>query len=138
MWQLSIRSKIILVLLLTGLACLAAGAIIGYRAGDAALRQSVETGTAPNVRLGVRLSSDALRPDKLEAYPTCAPAPSRFRIGSTIDQIVETRTTRRRIVRFSFRPRQQIDPLAFLYLADLSGLMRPGHGIGTNKCSSNH
>src|SRR6266853_2120026 len=42
MWQLSIRSKIILILLLTGLACLAAGAIIGYRAGDAALRQSVE------------------------------------------------------------------------------------------------
>ncbi len=42
MWQLSIRSKIILVLLLTGLACLAAGAIIGYRAGNAALRQSVK------------------------------------------------------------------------------------------------
>ena len=42
MWQLSIRSKIILILLLTGLGCLAAGAIIGYRAGDAALRQSVE------------------------------------------------------------------------------------------------
>jgi methyl-accepting chemotaxis protein len=42
MWQLSIRSKIILVLLLTGLACLAAGAIIGYRAGNAALWQSVK------------------------------------------------------------------------------------------------
>lgn len=42
MCQLSIRSKIILLLLLTGLACLAAGAIIGYRAGNAALRQSVE------------------------------------------------------------------------------------------------
>jgi class 3 adenylate cyclase len=42
MWQLSIRSKIILILLLTGLGCLAAGAIIGYRAGDAALKQSVE------------------------------------------------------------------------------------------------
>jgi hypothetical protein len=42
MWQLSIRSKIILILLLTGLGCLAAGAIIGYRPGDAALRQSVE------------------------------------------------------------------------------------------------
>jgi class 3 adenylate cyclase len=42
MWQLSIRSKIILILLLTGLTCLAAGAIIGYRAGDAALKQSVE------------------------------------------------------------------------------------------------
>jgi len=42
MWQLSIRSKIILVLLLTGLACLAAGAIIGCRAGNAALRQSVK------------------------------------------------------------------------------------------------
>jgi class 3 adenylate cyclase len=42
MWQLSIRSTIILILLLTGLACLAAGAIIGYRAGNAALRQSVE------------------------------------------------------------------------------------------------
>jgi class 3 adenylate cyclase len=41
MWQLSIRSKIILVLLLTGLACLAAGAIIGYLAGEAALTQSV-------------------------------------------------------------------------------------------------
>ena len=42
MWQLSIRSKIILVLLLTGLACLAAGAVIGYLAGEAALTQSVE------------------------------------------------------------------------------------------------
>ena len=42
MWQLSIRSKIILVLLLTGLACLAAGGLIGYRAGEAALTQSVE------------------------------------------------------------------------------------------------
>jgi hypothetical protein len=42
MWQLSIRSKIILTLLLTGLACLAAGAIIGYRAGEAALTRSVE------------------------------------------------------------------------------------------------
>src|SRR5580693_1754210 len=42
MWQLSIRSKIILTLLLTGLACLAAGAIIGYRAGQTALTRSVE------------------------------------------------------------------------------------------------
>jgi hypothetical protein len=42
MWQLSIRSKIILVLLLTGLACLAAGALIGYLAGEAALTQSIE------------------------------------------------------------------------------------------------
>jgi len=42
MWQLSIRSKIILTLLLTGLACLAAGSIIGYRAGETALTQSVE------------------------------------------------------------------------------------------------
>jgi class 3 adenylate cyclase len=42
MWQLTIRSKIILILLLTGLTCLAAGAIIGYRAGNAALRRSVE------------------------------------------------------------------------------------------------
>ena len=42
MWQLTIRSKIILVLLFTGLACLAAGGIIGYRAGEAALMQSVE------------------------------------------------------------------------------------------------
>jgi class 3 adenylate cyclase len=42
MWQLSIRSKIILVLLLTGLVCLAAGAVIGYRAGEAALTQSVD------------------------------------------------------------------------------------------------
>jgi len=42
MWQLSIRSKIILILLLTGLTCLAAGAIIGYLAGEAALTQSVE------------------------------------------------------------------------------------------------
>jgi len=42
MWQLSIRSKIILILLLTGLACLAAGTIIGYLAGEAALTQSVE------------------------------------------------------------------------------------------------
>jgi class 3 adenylate cyclase len=42
MWQLSIRSKIILVVLLTGLACLAAGAVIGYLAGESALRQSIE------------------------------------------------------------------------------------------------
>jgi class 3 adenylate cyclase len=42
MWQLSIRSKIILTLLLTGLACLATGAIIGYRAGETALTRSVE------------------------------------------------------------------------------------------------
>ena len=42
MWQLSIRSKIIFTLLVTGLACLAAGAIIGYRAGETALTQSVE------------------------------------------------------------------------------------------------
>lgn len=42
MWQLSVRSKIIVVLLLTGLVCLAAGGIIGYLAGQAALTQSVE------------------------------------------------------------------------------------------------
>jgi hypothetical protein len=42
MWQLSIRSKIILTLLLTGLSCLATGAIIGYRAGETALTRSVE------------------------------------------------------------------------------------------------
>jgi class 3 adenylate cyclase len=42
MWQLSIRSKIILALLLTGLGCLAVGAVIGYRAADAALTQSVQ------------------------------------------------------------------------------------------------
>src|SRR6202163_629991 len=42
MWQLSVRSKIILTLLLTGLVCLAAGAIIGYRAGETALTSSVE------------------------------------------------------------------------------------------------
>ena len=42
MWQLSIRSKIILTLLLTGLACLTTGGIIGYRAGETALMRSVE------------------------------------------------------------------------------------------------
>jgi class 3 adenylate cyclase len=42
MRQLSIRSKIILCLLATGLACLAAGGVIGYRSGDAALTRSVE------------------------------------------------------------------------------------------------
>jgi class 3 adenylate cyclase len=42
MWQLSIRSKIILALLLTGLSCLAVGAVIGYRAADAALTRSVQ------------------------------------------------------------------------------------------------
>lgn len=42
MWQLSIRSKIILTLLLTGLSCLGVGAIIGYFAGEAALTRSVE------------------------------------------------------------------------------------------------
>jgi class 3 adenylate cyclase len=42
MWQLSIRSKIILAMLLTGLACLAVGAVIGYRAADQALTRSVQ------------------------------------------------------------------------------------------------
>jgi hypothetical protein len=42
MWHLSIRSKIILTLLLTGLACLAAGAVIGYRAAAAALTRAVQ------------------------------------------------------------------------------------------------
>ena len=42
MRQLSIRSKIILTLLLTGLACLAAGGVIGYQSGAKALNQSVE------------------------------------------------------------------------------------------------
>jgi class 3 adenylate cyclase len=42
MWQLSIRSKILLTLQLTGLACLGLGAIIGYRAGEKALTRSVE------------------------------------------------------------------------------------------------
>jgi class 3 adenylate cyclase len=42
MWQLSIRSKIILTLLLTGLACLGVGAIIGYLSGQTALTRSVE------------------------------------------------------------------------------------------------
>lgn len=41
MRQLSIRSKIILTLLLTGLACLAAGGLIGYRSGATALTGSV-------------------------------------------------------------------------------------------------
>ena len=41
MRQLSIRSKIILTLLLTGLACLAAGGLIGYRSGATALTSSV-------------------------------------------------------------------------------------------------
>ena len=41
MRQLSIHSKIILCLLLTGLACLAAGGVIGYRSGNHALTQSV-------------------------------------------------------------------------------------------------
>jgi class 3 adenylate cyclase len=40
--QLSIRSKIILCLLATGLACLAVGGVIGYRSGDAALTRSVD------------------------------------------------------------------------------------------------
>src|SRR5258708_37144325 len=42
MWQLSIRSKIMPVLLLTGLACRAAGGVIGYRVGEAAVTQSLE------------------------------------------------------------------------------------------------
>src|SRR5260370_1462574 len=42
MWQFAIRSKIILALLVTGLGCLAIGAVIGYRAADAALTQSVQ------------------------------------------------------------------------------------------------
>lgn len=42
MWKLSINSKIVLVLLLTGLACLATGGVTGYRAGEEALQQSIE------------------------------------------------------------------------------------------------
>jgi hypothetical protein len=42
MGQLSIRSKIILTLLLTGLACLATGGIIGYQSGAKALSEPVE------------------------------------------------------------------------------------------------
>jgi hypothetical protein len=42
MWQLSIRSKIIITLLLTGLGCLAVGAVIGYRAADVALTRSMQ------------------------------------------------------------------------------------------------
>ena len=42
MQQLSIRSKIILTLLLTGLASLATGGIIGYQSGAKALSESVE------------------------------------------------------------------------------------------------
>lgn len=42
MRQLSIRSKIILTLLLAGLACLGAGGFIGYRSGAEVLTQSVE------------------------------------------------------------------------------------------------
>jgi hypothetical protein len=41
MRQFSIRSKIILALLVTGLACLAAGGIIGYRSGYEVLTKSV-------------------------------------------------------------------------------------------------
>ena len=42
MRQLSIRSKIILTLLLTGLTCLATGGIIGYRSAAEALSESVD------------------------------------------------------------------------------------------------
>ena len=42
MQQLSIRSKIILTLLLTGLACLATGGVLGYQSGAKALSESVE------------------------------------------------------------------------------------------------
>ncbi len=42
MRQLSLHSKIILCLLLTGLACLAAGGVIGYRSGNEALTRSVD------------------------------------------------------------------------------------------------
>ena len=41
MRQLSVSSKIVLALLVTGLACLGAGGIIGYRSGDEALTQAV-------------------------------------------------------------------------------------------------
>ncbi|MDQ2801542.1 MAG: hypothetical protein M3Y41_02205, partial [Pseudomonadota bacterium] len=39
--RLSIRSKLLIVLLLTGLACLGAGGVLGYRAGYQALHASV-------------------------------------------------------------------------------------------------
>jgi class 3 adenylate cyclase len=42
MRHLSIRSKILLVMLVTGLLCLGAGGLIGYQAGDQALTQAVE------------------------------------------------------------------------------------------------
>jgi class 3 adenylate cyclase len=41
MWHVSIRSKVMLVVLVAGLACLGAGGMIGYRAGDQALSRSI-------------------------------------------------------------------------------------------------
>ena len=58
-WQLSIRSKVLLVLLFAGLSCLAIGGVLGYLAGDAALRNSV------NERLTGQLETKRLR---VEAY----------------------------------------------------------------------
>ncbi len=40
-WHLSIRSKVLIVLLIVGLGCLAVGGVLGYRAGDTALRDAV-------------------------------------------------------------------------------------------------
>jgi hypothetical protein len=40
--HLSIRSKVVIVVLVAGLACLGAGGTIGFRAGDQTLSQAVE------------------------------------------------------------------------------------------------
>jgi class 3 adenylate cyclase len=42
MWRLSTRSKIIIVLLMTGLGCLAIGGVISYQLGNRALTRSIE------------------------------------------------------------------------------------------------
>ena len=48
MKQLSIRSKIMAVMLLTGLTCLGAGGMIGYRAGNEALNNPWSSGSRRN------------------------------------------------------------------------------------------
>jgi class 3 adenylate cyclase len=100
MWQLSIRSKIILVLLLTGLACLAAGAGIGYLAGEAALTQSVE---------GRLTALRELKRRRVEAYIS-----NELRFTTAVATSTETiEATKAFIAAFhDMRPEVQEDPAA--------------------------
>ena len=86
--------KIILVLLLTGLACLAAGGVIGYLAGEAALTQSAE-GRLTTLRELKRLRVEAYVKNELRF--TTAVATSAETIEATKEFIAAFREMRTEI-----------------------------------------